>query len=90
MRVTITVDDDLVADLKQRARAEGKSLSAVVSEMLRAQLGERKAPPKTGPFRLVTVKGRGVRPGLDVRNLGALEEAADIERWTRGRGHGST
>ena len=38
MRTTITLDDGLASDLKRRARAEGKSVSAVIAEALRAQL----------------------------------------------------
>jgi plasmid stability protein len=83
MRTTITLDDGLAADLKRRARAEGKSVSAVIAEALRAQLSKREAPSKTAPFRLITVKGGGLRPGVDVTKLRSLEETADLERWKR-------
>jgi hypothetical protein len=82
MRTTITLDEGLAADLKRRARAEGKSLSAVIAETLRAQLGRRQTAQKRAPFRLVTVKGGGLRPGAEVGRLKALEEAEDLERWT--------
>lgn len=85
MRTTITIDEGLAADLKRRARQEGKSLSAVVAEALRAQLAKREASPKTAPFRLVTVKGGGFRPGVDLSKLWGLEEMEDIERWKHRR-----
>ena len=85
MRTTITLDDGLAADLKRRARADGKSVSAVIAEALRAQLGKRATPPKTAPFRLVTVKGGGLRPGVDVAKLKGFDEIEDIERWKRRR-----
>jgi plasmid stability protein len=85
MRTTITLDDGLAADLKRRARTEGKSVSAIIAEALRAQLGKRAMPPKTAPFRLVTVKGGGLRPGVDVTKLRALDEIEDLERWKRRR-----
>jgi plasmid stability protein len=85
MRTTITLDDGLAADLKRRARTEGKSVSAIIAEALRAQLGKRATPPKTPPFRLVTVKGGGLRPGVDVAKLRALDEIEDLERWKRRR-----
>jgi hypothetical protein len=85
MRTTITLDDGLAADLKRRARAEGKSVSAVIAEALRAQLSKREASSKAAPFRLITVKGGGVRPGVDVTRLRSLEESADLERWKRRR-----
>lgn len=85
MRTTITLDEGLAADLKRRAREEGKSLSAVIAEALRAQLAKRQAPPKIPPFRLVTVKGGGPRPGVELTQMRALEELEDLERWKRGR-----
>ena len=85
MRTTITLDDGLVADLKRRAQAEGKSLSAVIADALRAQLGKRQSAPKTPAFRLVTVKGGGLRPGVEVEAFKAVAESEDIERWTRRR-----
>ena len=84
MRITITLDDGLGADLKRRARAEGKPVSAVVAEALRAQLGKRE-PPKIAPFRLVTVKGGGLRPGVDVAKRKALDEIEDVGRCKRRR-----
>ena len=85
MRTTITIDDGLAADLKRRARAEGKSLSAVITDALRAQLAKRPAAPKAAAFRLVTVKGGGLQPGVDVGSMRELEEDEDIQRWTQRR-----
>ena len=85
MRTTITLDEGLAADLKRRARAERKSVSTVIAEALRTQLSKRAAPSKTAPFRLITVKGGGLRPGVDVTKLRSLGEATDLERWKRRR-----
>jgi plasmid stability protein len=85
MRTTITLDDGLAADLKRRARTEGKSVSAVIADALRAQLNKRQMPPKTAPFRLVTVKGGGLRPRVAVAKLRTVEEIEDIERWKHHR-----
>jgi plasmid stability protein len=85
MRTTITLDDGLAADVKRRARAEGKSVSAVIAEALRAQLTRREAPSRTAPFRLITVKGGGLRPGVEVTRLRTIEETMDLERWKRRR-----
>ena len=85
MRTTITLDDGLAADLKRRARTEGKSVSAVIAGALRAQLTKPQAPAKTAPFRLVTVKGGGPRPGVDVAKLRTLDEMEDVDRWKRRR-----
>jgi predicted transcriptional regulator len=83
MRTTITLDDGLAADLKRQARVEGKSLSTLVVEAVRAQLGKRPAAEKSAKFRLVTVKGGGLRAGVELGTPGTLEEADDVERWIR-------
>lgn len=85
MRTTITLDDGLAADLKRRARTEGKSVSAVIAEAVRAQLGKPARSSRVAPFRLVTVGGGGLQPGVDVVKLGALDEFDDVERWNRRR-----
>jgi len=85
MRTTITLDDGLAADVKRRARTEGKSVSAVIAEALRAQFARRTTPPPRVPFRLITVNGGGLRPGVDVTRLRAVEETEDLERWRRRR-----
>lgn len=38
MRTSITIDDDVLADVRDIARAEGRSLGAVVSDLLRRSL----------------------------------------------------
>ena len=85
MRTTITLDEGLAADVKRRARTEGKSVSAVIAEALRAQLTRSATPSKAVPFRLITVKGGGLRPGVDVRSWRTIEEAEDLGRWKRRR-----
>lgn len=85
MRTTITLDDGLAADLRRRARTEGKSVSAVIAAALRAQLSKPPAPSKTAPFRLVTVNGGGLRSGVDIAKQRTLDEIEDLDRWKRRR-----
>lgn len=85
MRTTITLEEGLAADVKRVARRDGKSVSAVIAEALRAQLAKREPSRKPRPFRLITVKGGGVRPGVDVNKSRTLEEMEDIERWNSAR-----
>ena len=60
-------------------------MSAVIADVLRAQFSKRQAPAETVPFRLVTVKGGGLRPGVDLAKLATIEEIDDIERRKRRR-----
>ncbi|MCU0314057.1 MAG: type II toxin-antitoxin system VapB family antitoxin [Solirubrobacteraceae bacterium] len=76
MRTTITIDDDLLREAKQRAAAEGRTLSDLVGEGLRERLARHEAPPPR-PFRLVTFGGRGLRPGVDLSSNAAVLDLLD-------------
>jgi hypothetical protein len=76
MRTTISLDDGLGRAARRQARQEGLSLSAFIARALRNQLASRPpaAPP---PFRLVTVKGEGPQPGVDLDRSSELLLADD-------------
>jgi hypothetical protein len=76
MRTTVSIDDDLLRQAKTVAAAEGRTLSDLVSEGLRERLAPLAARhPK--PFVPVTVKGNGIRPGLDINDNAALLDFMD-------------
>jgi hypothetical protein len=77
MRTTISLDDDLGRAARRRAQQEGLSLSALVARALRTLLTERGRRENAPPFRLVTVGGRGPRPGIDLDRTSALVIAED-------------
>lgn len=77
MRTTVTIEDDLLRQAKQRALERGTTLSDVVSEALRVALSER--PRKSRPkIRLITA-GHGSRlmPGVDFSNNASVWAALD-------------
>lgn len=65
MRTTISLDDRLAAEIRRRAAAEGSSVSAFIARILDDALKQHEPRP-TPPFRLVTVGGEGVYPGIDL------------------------
>lgn len=51
MRTTLSIDDDVLRAVQERARREGRSVGAVVSELARAALtGRVEAPAQTSGF----------------------------------------
>ena len=54
------------------AAESGRTLSAILEDALREKLARRRARPRTGPARLKTVKGGGVRRGVDLDDSAAL------------------
>jgi len=77
MRTTISLDDTLGRAARRRAREQGQSLSALVAQALRLLLTERKPTAANQPFRLVTVRGEGPQPGVDLDRTSALIVADD-------------
>ncbi len=77
MRTTLTIDDDLILGLKERAYRSGKSFKDVVNEALRAGLTDQKALPKARPYRLRPSSLGGVMPGIDLDK--ALKSADALE-----------
>jgi hypothetical protein len=79
MRTTLTLDDDLAALLKRRARELGIPFKEAVNRVLRTGLGEatqrRVAAPKTKPHSF------GFRPGIDPDKLGQLADELEAEAF---------
>ena len=80
MRTTISLDDRIFAAVKRRAAEEGTSVSAWVAGVLDEAV-KRAPEPAAPPFRLVTVGGDGVYPGVDLDRPRELLAAEDVERY---------
>ena len=72
MRTTVRLDEHLLAEAKKHAAESGKTLTTVLEEALRESLARRKTRAKTNPVRLKTVKGGGVRAGVDLDDSASL------------------
>lgn len=77
MRTTISLDDRLGEAARRRARQEGLPLSALVARALESFLARRDRDAAVPPFRLVTVRGTGVQPGIDLDRSSDLLLAED-------------
>ncbi len=85
MRTTITLDDQLLGQLKKRASESGTSVSRLIEQAVRLLMRTSAAAKETGPFELVTAgrDGRFSRHNID--KASALLGADDEERFaTRG------
>ena len=85
MRTTITLDDRLLHAAKRVAAQRGVTLSEVVRDALRAQLAA-KPELKTRRFKLITFRGAGPRPGIDIDRTSELLEIEDLERYSPSKG----
>ncbi|HVR44003.1 MAG TPA: ribbon-helix-helix protein, CopG family [Thermoanaerobaculia bacterium] len=80
MRTTITIDDEVLEQLKARAAKEGTTVSRLIEESVR--LAARPRRPSV-PFELVTFGKGGRFTTLDVDHVSALIEQDDLARHGR-------
>jgi hypothetical protein len=72
MRTTITIDDHLLREAKAEALRTNRTLGDIVAEGLRSVLGRREKKNRQPRASLVTFKGSGVLPGID------LDDSAEL------------
>lgn len=72
MRTTVRLDERLLIEAKKHAADTGRTLTAVLEDALRETLARRSTQAKRKRIRLKTVKGDGVRPGVDLDDTAAL------------------
>jgi hypothetical protein len=76
MRTTISIDDELLALAKQRARERDETLGSFVEEALRRELAA--APPARQQVSFPVFQGdTGPRPGVDLTSSASVQEAMD-------------
>lgn len=80
MRTSISLDDRLGQQVRQRAREEGLSVSAFIARILNDAL-KRTSDEPPPPFQLVTVGGSGLQPGVDLDRPRELLVAEDEARY---------
>lgn len=72
MRTTVRLDERLLTEAKKHAAETGRTLTAVLEDALRETLARRSTHVNRKHVRLKTVKGDGVRPGVDLDDSAAL------------------
>lgn len=80
MRTTLTLDDDLAAELKKLAYEQDRSFKEVVNEAIRSGLRAARAPSRARRYRIEPVDMGVARPGIDLvralRLADALEDSS--------------
>jgi hypothetical protein len=74
MRTTINVDDQLLVQAKAQAATLGVTLTQLIEDALRESLIRRESAENRGHVRLITMKGTGTQPGIDLDNSRSLLE----------------
>ena len=80
MRTTLTIDDDLAAQIEELRRRKGLSMKNVVNILLREGLRQHLEPLQAKRFRTKTHK-LGLRPGFDPTKLNQLADELEAEMF---------
>ncbi len=76
MRTTLTLDDDVEAQLRREMKRSGKTFKEAVNDAVREGLARRNTSSRIEPF-VVEARPMGTRPGLDYSNVAELLEVAE-------------
>jgi hypothetical protein len=79
-RTTVRLPAELLERAKRKAAAEGRTLTALIEDGLRAMVAEKRAPVgrKRKMPRVSKARG-GLLPGIALTSLSALQEREDLE-----------
>ena len=78
MRTTLTIDEDIAAQIEELRRREGLSLKRVINSLLRDGLRSRQQPPGAKRYSSQTRKLR-LRPGYDPAKLNQLVDELEVD-----------
>ena len=72
MRITVRLDDRLLAEARRTAARSGRTLTSLIDEGLRGVLARRAAPEPAGPITLPAGGSGGLQPGVSLDKFAAL------------------
>lgn len=79
MRTSLNLDDDLMRLAKQRAAAEGRTMTSLVEEGLRELLRTREHRLALYEVELPTFSGGGPAPGVDLGDYRQLNDLIHVD-----------
>jgi hypothetical protein len=77
MRTTVDIDDPILREIRAINEREGRSMGAVVSELLADALSRRRAPKKKPPFHWIS---QPMEARVNLEDKDAVYMALDAER----------
>jgi hypothetical protein len=83
MRTTITIDEELIDELKDRAARQGTTVSQLIEDSVRLAARPQGGAEAGQPFELVTFGKGGRFTTLDVDRGSVLIEQDDVARHGR-------
>jgi hypothetical protein len=80
VRTTVRLPEELVAEAKRKALAEGRTLASLIEDGLRRVVAEPARPrsKRREPLPVSSATG-GLMPGIDLEDSASLQEMDDLE-----------
>ena len=78
-RTTVRLPDDLLRRAKHKSAAEGRPLSELIEDGLRRVLNEGSLRRVDRILPPVSVATGGLKPGIDLNDIAALQEMDDLD-----------
>jgi hypothetical protein len=72
MRTTLRLDDQLFRDVKALAAESGRTITAVIEDLLRESLARKRQAPLKKRVILPTFGSGGLMPGVDINDSAGL------------------
>ncbi len=79
MRITVSLDDDVAAELRDRMARSGATFRETINTCLRRGLEQPGDNDLTAPF-AVEPRSMGLRPGIDLDDIGGVLDLLDGPR----------
>ena len=76
MKITVTLEDEIVAKLNDRTARSGASFEETLNELLRRALEQPTDEKPARPFR-IQLRSMGLRPGIELDNISSLLDSLD-------------
>ena len=74
MRTTIRIDDNLLTLAKKAALDSRSTLTAIIEDALKEKLFRKETKQDTKETKIMTLKGKGLLPGVDLDDSSSLLE----------------
>jgi hypothetical protein len=83
-RTTVRLPEELLRRAKRKAAAEGRTLTSLIEEGLRAVVADKPKAAKTKRVEIpVSSANGGYKPGMENLSFSELEELDDLEYFER-------
>jgi len=82
MRTTLTIEDELLEALRERAHLEGTSFKQAVNDVIRRGLMTGESEEEDPKAFRVRAKACGFRPGIDPLRLNQLNDKLELQTST--------